>query len=260
MASVFPFQAVPHAVSFRKSSASRSGGATMSGLQRVVRSDAGFWNATLEVAVHGEHRTLAWRAFYAAMDGMAGEVLVPAITNYRPVDANGRRVGDAGAVTIGLQGVLADNTGLGQTETPIMWASAAAAAGATRISVSHPGVVGLRPGHYFGIGERLYLIARAWQTSIETVEDASPAFTFDGDPYTFDSELYTFGDSATVITGENVQTLDIWPRLREAVSEGDPLILGRPVCRMRLASDDTAAITETLEEPFVATLDLVEAV
>ena len=33
----------------------------------------------------------------------------------------------------------------------------------TRLIVRHPRVVGLRPGHYFGIGDRLYLVARTWQ-------------------------------------------------------------------------------------------------
>lgn len=260
MAHVFPFQAIPHTVAFRKSSASRSGGATISGLQRVVRSDAGFWLASVEVAVFGEHRTLAWRSFYAAMDGMAGEVLVPCYTNYRPVDGNGRRLAVTGATTIGSSGVFGDNTGLGQTETPIMWAKEAAVAGSTRLVIRHPKVPPLRPGHYFGIGDRLYLIAHAWNTSLARPELVGGAYTFGGEAYTFGDDPYTFGELETVFVGENVEVLEFWPRLREAVPAGTPLILGRPVCKMRLAKDDTGAIAESMEEPFVATIDLVEVV
>ena len=243
MAIELPFQAVPHEIAWRKSGASRTGGPAITGGQQVVRSDAGFWLADMEIMVRGEHRTLAWRAFMASLDGMAGEVLVPLTTAWRPVDGNGRRLGVAGAATMG-GGVLADNVGFGQTETPVMWAAADTAAGGTRLRVNHPGVTGLRPGHYFGIGERLYLVSRAWQESVEHADITGGGYTFGTDPYTFDGDPYTFGEAVTVRVGTNVQVLDFWPRLRDPVAAGAPLILGRPVCRMRLASDDTGALSE----------------
>lgn len=261
MAHVFPFQAIPHTVAFRKSSASRSAGPTISGNQRVVRSDAGFWLADMEINVRGEHRTLAWRAFYAAMDGMAGECLVPVFTSYRPVDGNGRRLAFAGASTLNDGDVFAaDNTGLGQTETPIMWVDAVAAAGSTRITIRHPNVPPLRPGHWFGIGERAYLISHAWSTSLAIPEVAGGAMEFGGEPYTFGGDPYTFGEAETVLVGENIQVLEFWPRLREAVAADDPLILGRVVCRMRFATDDTGVLPEARRLPQTVSVSLAEAV
>lgn len=60
--------------------------------------------------------------------------------------------------------------------------------------------------------------------------------------------------------GENVQAVEFWPHLREPVPSNTPLILGRPVCRMRFASDDTGALDQGAGTYGTVTLDLAEVI
>lgn len=221
-----------------KAGPSRTGGRSISGSEQVVRSDAGYWAMRARVivpfsGVRGEERTLAYRGLYAAVDGMAGEILVPCVARWRPYDVHGRMLSAAAAATFADGGGLMDHSGFGQTEVVYMRAGADAALGATRITVLHTDVPPLRPGHYFGLGDRLYLVARAWANpSVHGV------IAFGGAPITFGGEPLNFG-SVTYS-----ETIEFWPKLRAPLAAGEPLILGRPVCRMRMAADETGVFDQ----------------
>lgn len=238
----WPHQLSPTRLVFRRMATSRSGGVSISGSQQVTASNAGFWAATWEGPVHREEGTLAYRALYAALEGMAGEVLVPCVTRWRPRDQDGRMVPSShvGSAIPSLHNL----SGFDVEETPVMWVHATAARGASRLAVLHPGVPGVRPGHYFGIGDRLYLVSRTWQVDEEVPVATGGAMLFGADRMTFGGDTLVFGERAAIRVGQNISMIDFWPRLREAVAAATPLILGRPVCRMRLASDDTGALDQ----------------
>lgn len=225
MIASFPYLLVPERITFAKSMASRSGGRSITGSQQVVSSGGGgFWRASMTLPVFGETRSLAYRALYAALDGMAGEILVPCMTKWRPRDLNGAELhwASAGGELLGGSGFsFSDNTGLGQTEDALIRTVAAADIRSTQLLLSHPDTPMLRPGHYFGIGDRLYLVSQSWM------------IVSDGD------EVIVYGEPETyTVIGENTSFVRFWPPLRSEVPAGTPLVLGRPVCRMRLASDD----------------------
>lgn len=254
MAEQWPFDISPDAIMWRKAMASRTGGRSITGSQQAVVSPSGFWRAELRAPVHGEDKTLAWRGFYASLAGMAGEVLVPMVDRWRPRDVQGRMIGHAGAVGFGVGGwpqqghvgALHAFSGFAQEEPEIMFAEGAYGFGRTRMQIAHPGVPALRPGHYFGFGERLYLVSRVVVDDFRRTDAIGGDVTYGGMPIEYGGEEISYGGATTVVSGADLATVDFWPSLREPVAHGTPLILGRPVCRMALASDDTAVLEQDL--------------
>ena len=246
MAENWPFNIPPDAVVFRKTMSSRTGGRSITGSQQAIVSPAGYWRAELRAPVHGEGGTLAWRGFYAALAGMAGEVLVPMVDRWRPYDIQGRMVGNAAAATFANGGTMHSHVGFGQEEPEVMFAEGSYGFGRTRMQIAHPGVPALRPGHYFGFGERLYLVAKVTVDDFRRTNSIGGDVTYGGVVVEYDEEDVGYGSATTVVTGTDLATVDFWPPLREAVNHGTPLILGRPVCRMSLASDDTAVLEQEL--------------
>jgi hypothetical protein len=193
--------------------------------------------------VFGETRSLAYRAMYAALDGMAGEILVPCFTKWRPRNMNGSEMHwtSAGGELLGGNGFsFSDNSGLGQTEDVLMRTVASVAVRVTQLVVLHPHVPMLRPGHYFGIGNRLHLISRSWMISSERlIADDGGTLYYGPDGLLYGPNGLVYGQPGpAAVEGENRTEIHFWPPLREAVAADTPLILGRPVCRMRLASDE----------------------
>lgn len=197
----------PRVVTFSKAFTARSGGQSLSGTELVVASNAGRWQAELTIPVNARQRqdqVLALRALSAQLQGRVGEVLVPVYDVCRPRDVNGRIVGGHGAVSLDGE-TLWDLVGLGQTEPVYAEASALAPLGATQISINVLSGEGLRPGHYFGVGERLHVASHAYRDEPD-------------DP----------------------QIVRFWPPLREAVSIGTQILFGTMVCRMRQMEDSSA--------------------
>lgn len=50
-------------------------------------------------------------------------------------------------------------------------------------------------------------------------------------------DVMTLGESRTTRVGDDVQVIEFWPHLRAPASEHEPLILGTPVCKVRLSGD-----------------------
>lgn len=256
----FPWSLSPAGAVFTKMSSSRSGGRSLNGSEQVVGSGSGFWRATITAHVYDEMRTLQWRAFYSAVDGMASEFLAPCVSRYRPYDENGRMLSSERAAPMNYDADGHEGWGWANTEPTYMWTLGDAARRGTRLIIRHPRVSGLRPGHYFGIGERLYLVARTWQLESVRTNAAGGEMRYGADQMQYGDDDLIYGDQSYTRTGENVQVVEFWPHLRTPVPSDTPLILGRPVCRMRFASDDTGALDQGAGVYGTVTLDLAEVI
>jgi len=219
----WPHQLRPTSSSWRPDAPSRSGGQSVTGAEQVVVSPGGRWQASLSVALQREPAILAYRALLAQLQGRAGTVLVPVSQAYRPRDVNGRMLSPV-RVAGCSDAQLFDLTALAQSDPVHATLAASAAMGATQISVTLVDGEGPQPGHYFGIGNRLYLIQTAWRATVEAP-----------------------------------MQIRFWPRLRAAAAAGERVILDRPVCLMRLAADDSGASEFDLGRFGGATFEFVEA-
>lgn len=245
MAETWPAD-LPVFLNFRKTGQSASAGRALDGSEMAVSSAGGYWTAAGTVKVHRE-AVLSWRALYAALDGRSGRVLVPMISRYRPTDMNGHQVSAATANPLGYgrgRQMLGDLGGIGYRETPIMWTSGPASLRSTQIVVSHPNVAPIRPGQYFGIGQRVHLVARRWPIERERlIPGRGNRLRYDGSGLVYDGDSLVYGEGTPASrTGTNTSVVEFWPPLRGDVAGGTPLILGRPVCLMQFASDDTGAL------------------
>lgn len=239
------------------------GGRSLGGNTLVVGNGGGFWRATVTVPVRGEDQLLAYRAMQSTVLGMASDLLVPCHTRFwRPHDENG--VPMPFQTVSGIEGrSLFDHSGFDEPEEPRVFVMEPAPLRSTRMTLIHPGFPPLRAGHYFGIGERLYLIGRAWIIDYERPgtgyqpldwEPGTPADWLPDDGV--DLAWEDGGGTGTV--GRNVEVIEFWPPLREAADINTPLILGRPVCKMRPASDDTGVLDMGLGYFGEATLEFEE--
>ncbi|MBP7619358.1 MAG: hypothetical protein KA745_00200 [Gemmatimonadales bacterium] len=251
-----PWSLWPSRAVFTPASTSRTGGRSLSNSEQIVRSGSGFWRASLTIPVRREGQTLAYRAWMAMAEGMAGDVRVPCISMHRPRDMNGR-MPPASAAT-GL--VIADHAGFAHDEVVTHTAAEAAPAGAAHLRVRHTGTPGIRPGHYFGIGDRLHLVSAAWELDRRRPWWRGGELMFGSEPVTFGAEPLIYGEQEFVVSGDDVQMLQFWPRLREPVTARTPLILGRPYCKMRLASDDAVTLDQGVGIFGEANLEFVEVV
>lgn len=238
MTLVLPWNLPPSRSVFSPVNTSRSGGTSLSGSEHVVQSNAGHWGCRLEIPVYHEERVLAYRALMAGLEGRGVDILVPCLTKYRPRNMDGRMQGMASAAPF----ALSELSGFGQTEPEIMWTAQPADLGGQEMVISHPHQPPLRPGHYFGIGQRLHLISAAWSIENERLAMNGGTLTYGADALTYGGEALTYGTASAVFEGHNLQAIRFWPRLREPVQVGAPLILGRPVCKMRLAADDSGTL------------------
>lgn len=240
MAETWPFKLPFAATNFALVNTRRSGGVSVGGSEQITMSPGARWQATATLQVttrgpRGADRTLAFRALYAALS-MGADIEVPVIMPHRPVDAFGRMA----PVTIqsGIDGLsLYDHSGLAADVDQTFFMDAPGALRDTRLRLRHPGVEPLRPGHFIGIKDRLHIVARAWVLNWERVGAPSNMAFWGDEPFLWlDGDTTVWGESESGgVAGQNILRVDIWPPLREQVGIGEPLILGRPVCKMRMS-------------------------
>lgn len=77
-----------------------------------------------------------------------------------------------------------------------------------------------------------------------------------GQVFSFDERMYRL--SSVVYTSDTAANIKWHPPLREAVSAGAELEFTRPVCRMRLASDDEMMLTLDMNRRGFPTVNFVE--
>lgn len=244
---------------FHPANAIRTGGATLTNAGQFVASPSACWRATITCAVWDEDSALAFEMLQGGLLGYAGAVLVPRLSLFRPYSPDGymypmeNELGPDGRS-------LWDHTGFASEEVPSVFLDKGARLRATELRLSHPGAPPLRPGHYIGIGDRLHKVVNAWVISREIV-GAPINLAFWGDePFLWlDGDDTTWGDpNPTGTAGENILGVEIWPPLRSWVGAGEPLKLGRPVCKMRAVSSDTAELNMGLGYFGESTLEFIE--
>lgn len=220
----WPAAMLPRKVDFFPENQSRSGGLSLTGSEQLTVSNSGRWRATVSVTIRGEASNLALRQFVAIMEGRAGTVLVPKWEKFRPRNVNGRELSQVPSVGYECGVLNFDLSGFGQSDFVHADFAAAAAAGATQASLDLVDGEGPRPGHYFGVDNRIYRCASVWQVN-------------EGDP----------------------TQVRFWPRLRAPVAEGARAILDRPVCLMRFADDGQGEAALNRAGSGVVTMEFVEA-
>lgn len=220
----WPAAVFPKSAMFHPDNTSRSGGLSMTGSEQITVSNAGRWRATATAPVLTEESVLAWRAFVSMMEGRAGTVLVPKWDNYGVRNMNGRAFTDA-TIAGYADGLNFDLSGFGRSDFEHAHMSVSAALNATRLSVNIADGVGPRPGQYIGLAQRLHMVQAAWE----------------------------------MVEGGPLQ-LQVWPRLRANAVMGQRVILDRPVCLMRFASDQTGELELDMGRWGQGGLELVEVI
>lgn len=210
MQATFPHLALWQEVQFSLTGQSLEGRQSISGAETVIPTLRGRWSASASFVLKGEGAVLQWQAFLAQMEGRIGTTLVPARSRWRPRDRDGH------AIAFCQTGGLADaqsheHFGFANTLISYMTVAAAAPLRATQIDVRNLNTTGLRPGQFFSIGERLHRVQAHWQPG-----------------------------------AEGTSRLMFQPPLRAAVGAGTRVDLGRPVCKMRFATDDEGLFDQSM--------------
>lgn len=220
----WPAAVFPKSAMFHPDNQSRSGGLSMTGSEQVTVSNSGRWRASMSLPILTEEAVLSWRAFISMMEGRAGTVLVPKWDRYGVRDMNGREFDQQEVAGYG-DGLNFDLSGFGQSDFIHAKLAVPAALGASRLSIIIEDGAGPRPGQYIGIGQRLHMVQLAWE----------------------------------LVEGGPLQ-VQIWPRLRASAPMATPVILDRPVCLMRFASDQTGELELDMGRWGQGGLELVEAI
>lgn len=225
---------------------------SVSGVEQVIISGADRWKARATLRVHRFDQILAMRGMMAAADGRTGTWLIPPCSGFQRIE---RQVNGINLVT-GMRTIVRSpfddgstfsDTGEFETKMILGSVTAVAASRSRSITVQMPVFAGdfswdfSNPdffsgddgsGHYtplagqfFSIGEYLYVIATAIPVH---------------DP------------------NDGVYTLAIRPGLRIAANVGDQIDFSRPVCRMRLATDETGELDLDMLRFANVSLDFVE--
>lgn len=208
---------------------SRSGGQSLYGQEQIVASPAARWVGSMTVPVadrsYGpkdrQDAVLAWR--HMKSGGRASVILVPASDGRGPAH-RGRAVPCSYTVPHSDKSTFSDGSGYSQSFTAGVLA-APAAMNATELLITIGNNLRLLPGMRFSMpGGRLHEISDiiAWDGGVTWAIRISP------------------------------WTTAAWPA-------GTALDFDRPVCRMRLASDDTGSLSLSLNRFATPTIEFVEA-
>lgn len=212
-------------VAFDIASRSLAAPASVSGVTQVVSTDAGIWKATLGgIVVRSREAVIAFRALANLLEGRLNPILVPTCRAYQPIPTGFTSTTAAALldeVPHSDDAEFDDDTGYaGSTANIVLAGNVAARAVSANITVEYGGQ--LEPGQFFSLGERLYRVRTAVYST-----PTSAAITFR-------------------------------PPLREAATAGDLLEIDRPVCRMRLASDDAMDLELALRRFGSPTVNFIE--
>jgi len=231
MADVLPWPSVlvPTSEDWSLRGGTRSGGQTFEGNEQIVASPTARWKASLTIPCMRREQTLAMRQVVAL--GRTQPWLVgPVETTRAPwnIDMIG------GKITYGRGEKDGGDFEAGEDTSSVLKfrLSGAAEMNATSIAVERVKGGALEPGMVLSIYGRMHTIT------------AIPS----GDPNTLGLQ------AAPGVIGVQIR-----PWLRSDYEDGAVIEFGRPLCQMRLASDDTGAMELQLSRYGTVTLDLVEA-
>lgn len=187
--------------------------------------------------VFKEDRILAARSLAAQLSGGVREVILPAVPEHRPRTRTGAEIPRLNTGHLG-NGMF-NMAGLRHTEPAYMTLAEDAKLRDTQITINHSGMEGLRPGHYFGIGERLHLVSMVWSDGFEYDKVVGGTLGFKGDSLVYGSgNNLIYGSTRTRTLGTAVQHVQFWPPLRENAETGTQVIVGSPVCKMTVQNPE----------------------
>lgn len=187
------------------------------------------WVGSVTFMVTNESSTLALQAFVAGMEGMLGTTSVPVYQRYGPRDAQLRTADQSGAVLgdaypfEGFGSQAAEPWGFGGVPAISGTLATNAPMRAAEIVISPTNYKDLRPGHDFTIAGRMYRAINIWPD------------------------------------GAN-DRVRITPPLRDAALAGDVVVMDKPVCQMRFASENEGQLVYELQPGGQVTMNFVEAI
>lgn len=227
MEATFPRLAMAQAGTFFLSGMSIAPAESISGVSTIVPTLKARWNASLSFVLRNdEEATLQWLAFLTQMRGMLGTTLVPCRSRFRPLDRDGHTAcfENAGGFS---DAQTMEQWGFVNSPRTMISVTTAGALRDTQLEVSLPNSTGIRPGHYFSVGERLHRVSSVWHSRDV---GSSPRYG-----------------------------VAFYPPLRANVNVGARLEVDRPVCKMRFASETEGLFEQILARVPSVDLKFVEA-
>lgn len=224
MQAVFPFRAGWRSLRFWPEGMSLDPVQSINGTETIIPTLRGRWRTSGEVVIRSEEGVQAWQAFLAQMEGRLGTTLVPYVGHYGAKDRDGQHIPVDRVAALDTSSTW---EGFGFETAPVATVTLAADAPlrARRIVLRYADTLGLRPGGMFSIGDHLHQVQSVWQTGVRRAE------------------------------------MTIRPPLRAPASAGTRVEIERPVCRMRLITEETGQFSQTFGA-FMAKIpvEFVEAV
>lgn len=212
--------------------ASRSGGRSLTNQEQIVAGPSGYVTASLTIPCNTRAKVMAMRTLLASLDGRAGTVLVgPCEATRAPwfVDPL-----TGGKITYGQGAKNPAFENNPDTSSSLDYRVAATTPmNAVALTVQRNRGGFLEPGMMFSLNGWMYMI-----TALTSADPADPAT----------------GQAASGTVG-----IKFRPWARADYLAGTLIEFGRPVCAMRLASDDTGAMELQLSRFGTVSLDFVEA-
>lgn len=203
---------------------SRSGGVSLGGIERAIRTDRGFWKIAFKgVLLQGVARRRTWNAIRTALGGQAGTIAVPA---------------------------LSIDTAPWQAGTSNGWFPTAFSGGAT-----------FSDGTRWmtrGIVVDMATAAAIGDTSV-TLRLVRGLTGLAGVRFSYRHALYETG-RVTLVDGDE-WTVAVFPAIRAAIPADAPLELDRPTCLVHLATDDAMDASLSagmIDKPDVAWVEAVD--
>lgn len=196
---------------------------SINGAETIVPTMRARWMATAEFLLHDEAGTLEWEAFLAQMEGRIGTTLVPSWTRYRPKDRDGHSLAFCDTANL-AHAQTWEHFGFENTDLDRVVVAANAPLRAMQLDISLNNSTGIRPGHKFSIGDRLYWCQAHWQP------DA------------------------------NTHRIMFTPGLRQNVTAGTRIEIEKPVCRMRMVSEEEGVFGHGIDLLPTVTCNFEEAI
>jgi hypothetical protein len=207
-----------------------SSGASLSGVERVLVSDAGRWRYGFSTMIWNKKSTLdvqrirLWRAFITLAEGRGNIVRVPindtGVTRDITPGAGVATSADNPSVPHSDGSYHSDLAGYDQPMVPVP----SGGRGATTLKVTFASSFVPMPGHFFSVHDRLYAIK-----------------------------------TATVVSGSTYQ-LTFAPRLRLPVAQGSTVNFETLTCLMRLSEESLARVEQGPDFSSNIDLDFTEAI
>lgn len=222
MQATFPHRLLRQVSKFWLEGMSQEPQDSINGTPTIVPTMRGRWMASCQFVLHGEAATLEWQAFLAQMEGRVGTTLVPAHYRFRTRDRDGHPLSFCDVADI-ADAQTWEHFGFANTDIIRAAVAAAAPLRATQIDLKYYDTLGLRPGQYFSIGDRLHRVQAAWMP-----------------------------DSLT-------NRVIFQPPLRRAVGTNAIVEIEKPVCRMRFTTETEGVFDQSLDVLPVVTAAFQEA-